>query len=490
MRLVAGGAACRRGLAWLVAIVLCLGPALTGVRAQDAPAGGPAAIASGGETVLLRDQPGYEAAALTELPDGSALDVTGEVVMAADGTAWVPIIAAGQSGYVPAGYVGAATEAAPPADATAAPAPSESAPATETAPAAAAPAPAGVAAATTTDANLRTAPSLDADVLIVLPPDTPLSVTGELENGFVPVAANGSTGWVAVDLITEGNAPAAVAPVAAPAAANTPFDATAMTDLNLRAAPDPSSAVLATVPAGSAVRTTGGPRNGYFPVEYAGQIGWVDGTALSIMGGETTAVTPPAVDITTPVPAPLPDPITATSDGAPVEAERRARGDSTGIVWPVAGGEWEVVQGYNNGTHTNRSDFAQYANSLDLARVDGETAGEPVFAPVSGSVQWVDRGSGGMLIDVGNGYGVALFHVTYDRGVARGGGVERGQRIGTISGPGGDGYQSMAHFQITVWRLNGRGQEAVPFVGANAIAGMEFPADGGANQHMGARVSP
>ena len=482
MRLVVGGAAWRRGLAWVVAIVLCLGPALAGVQAQDGAAGGAASIATGGEAVLLRDQPGYEAATLAELADGSALEVTGEVLMAADGTAWVPVVAAGQSGYVPAGSVGAATGAAPPADAAAAPA-------AEPAPDAAAPAPAGVAATTTTDANLRTAPSTEADVLTVLPPGTPLTVNGELENGFVPVSASGSSGWVAVDLIAEG-APAA-APVPEPVVdANTPFDATAMSDLNLRAAPDPASALLATVPAGTALRTTGGPQNGYFPVEHGGQIGWVDGTALSITGAETTAVTPPAVAITTPVPAPLPDPVTATDGGGSAEAERGARGANTGIVWPVSGGEWEVVQGYNNGTHTNRSSFAQYATSLDVARVDGNTAGEPVYAPISGSVRWVDRGSGGMLIDAGNGYGVALFHVTYDRSVGRGGSVERGQRIGTISGPGGDGYQSMAHFQITVWEFVGGGHVATPFVGPNDIAGMEFPDDGRANQHMGVRVSP
>ena len=483
MRLVAGGAACRRGLAWLVALVLCFGPALVGVHAQDGSVGGTASVASGGETVLLRDQPGYDAAALAELADGSALEVTGEVVTAADGTAWVPVVVAGQSGYVPAGYVGAAFTAAPADDA-------EVPPPAEAAPEPVAAAPSGVAAATTTEANLRAAPSMEADVLAMLPPGTPLSVTGELENGFVPVTANGTTGWVAVDLIAEGTAgtaPAAPAPVAD---SNTPFDATAMTDLNLRAAPDASSAILATIPAGTALRTTGGTQNGYFPVEHAGQIGWVEGTALSITGAEATAVTPPTADVTPPGPAPLPDPVTATPDGAPAEAERRARGEGTGIVWPVAGGEWEVVQGYNNGTHTNRSDFAQYAYSLDFARVDGNTAGQPVFAPVSGTIQWVDRGSGGLLIDVGNGYGVALFHVTYDRGVARSGSVERGQRIGTVSGPGGDGYQSMAHFQITVWRLNGRGHEAVPFVGSNAIAGMEFPDTGRANQHMGATVSP
>jgi murein DD-endopeptidase MepM/ murein hydrolase activator NlpD len=175
---------------------------------------------------------------------------------------------------------------------------------------------------------------------------------------------------------------------------------------------------------------------------------------------------------------------------APAPAPVTATGQSTGIAWPISGGEWEVVQGYNNGTHTNRSGFAQYKYSLDWARVDGNTAGQPVFAPVSGTIKWVDRGSGGMLVDAGNGYGVAVFHVTIDRGLTRGGSVERGQQIGTISGPGGEGYMSMPHIDITVWQLNGRGHEAVPFTGPNAIGGQEFPDNGGANQHMGATVTP
>jgi len=95
-----------------------------------------------------------------------------------------------------------------------------------------------------------------------------------------------------------------------------------------------------------------------------------------------------------------------------------------------------------------------------------------------------------MLVDANNGYGVAVFHVTLDRDMARGATVERGQRIGTISGPGGEGFMSMAHIDITVWQLAGRGHEAVPFVGPNAIAGREFPDTGGANQHMGTTVTP
>ncbi|MGH2617843.1 MAG: hypothetical protein ACRDJC_21650, partial [Thermomicrobiales bacterium] len=230
----------------------------------------------------------------------------------------------------------------------------------------------------------------------------------------------------------------------------------------------------------------GGPQNGYFPVDYSGQIGWVDGASLAIEGGESTTVTPASVAVSTPPPS---DPATAATSETPEDAQRARRGESTGIIWPFAGGEWEVVQGYNNGTHTNRGGFAQYKYSLDWARVDGGTAGEPVFAPVSGTVDWTDRGSGGMLVDAGNGYGVAVFHVTIS-GFGRGDRVEQGQQIGTISGPGGDGYMSMAHIEIAAWRLTDGGHESVPFVGPNAIAGQEFPDNGGTNQHMGARVAP
>jgi len=417
MRLTDRRAAGRPGLACMLAIAFCLAPVISSVGAQEMPTGGPAAIVSAGEPVLLREQPGYDAAVLATLSNGSPLDVAGEPVTAVDGASWLPVVAAGQSGYVPAGYASAAPTAVEPAAPvpvtepvlqTAAP-PASVDPVAAPTPAVAAP-PGGSTSTTTTEANLRSGPGVDTAVLTVLAPGTPLSIDGPPENGFVPVTGNGTSGWVAAQLVGEG-ADAEVPPTAQDA--NAPSD-----------------------------------------------------------------------DVSTPVPT-APPPSTS-----PEPAPDAAAGESTGIAWPFAGGEWEVVQGYNTGTHTNRSDFAQYKYSLDWAKVEGDTAGEPVFAPVSGTVQWVDRGSGGMLVDAGNSYGVAVFHVTLDRDLAPGETVGQGQRIGTISGPGGEGYMSMAHIDITVWRLSGRGHESVPFVGPNAIAGREFPDSGGANQHMGATVTP
>jgi len=416
MRLINRRAAARYGLASMVAITLCLVPVITDVRAQESPTGGQAAIASSGEPVLLREQPGYDAAALATLSEGTGLDVAGEPVTAADGTSWLPVVAAGQNGYVPAGFVSAAPAALEPAAGpVAAPEPAPviaAAPPVSAepvaAPVAAGAVPAtGALGATTTEANLRSGPSVDTAVLTVLPSGMSLSIDGPAQNGFFPVTGGGTSGWIAAELLSGGTAVA------------TPPDANALTGN---------------------------------------------------------------------VPAPLPN--TASPPTSAEPAPEASRAESTGIAWPMAGGEWEVVQGYNNGTHTNRSDFAQYKYSLDWARVDGDTAGQPVFAPVSGTVQWVDRGSGGMLVDAGNGYGVAVFHVTLDRDLAGGETVARGQRIGTISGPGGDGFMSMAHVDITVWRLSGRSHESVPFIGPNTLAGHEFPDAGGANQHMGATVTP
>jgi hypothetical protein len=276
-----------------------------------------------------------------------------------------------------------------------------------------APAAPGGLATTSTDANLRLGPSVDAGVMWVLPPGATVSIDGYAENGFVPVTADGSSGWIAAELLVAGGAPAAELPE--PAIAPDPLA-------------DPEAAALELAQRGRNKNRDKSKRD-----------------------------PPPS--------------------------------SSTGIAWPMTGGEWEVVQGYNTGTHSNRSGFAQYKYSLDWARVDGKTAGQSVVAPVSGTVQWVDRGSGGMLIDAGNGYGVAVFHVTLNGDLRSGTQVAQGQHIGQISGPGGDGFMSMEHIEIAVWQLNGGSHTSVPFTGSNAIGGQEFPDSGATNEHMGARVS-
>ena len=164
-----------------------------------------------------------------------------------------------------------------------------------------------------------------------------------------------------------------------------------------------------------------------------------------------------------------------------------------GIIWPVSGGQWTIMQGYHGSSHQNQDGLHQYAYSLDLARVDGNTAGQPVYSPVNGVVRWTDPGTGGISIDIGNGHAVAMFHVTFMGGLGAGTPVQQGQVLGEISGPGGPGYMGTPHLHFTLWASSDNGnwdRQAVPFTGQYAISGMDFPDTGGGNAHRGVQFSP
>lgn len=318
------------------------------------------------------------------------------------------------------------------------------------------PAPTG-SARVTTALNLRAGPSTADRSLTVMPAGATVSLTGQSANGFLSVSYNGTSGWAYADFLDTSGAPAPPAPAEPDPSAS--WQAVTTSALNLRSDASLSATVLVVMPAGATVTVTGGGQNGFLPVTYAGQNGWASADFLREAGD--------------PGPAPAP-------------------GGGGGIIWPVTGGTWQIIQGYNGGTHQNRSASAQYYYGLDIARVDGGTAGQAVYAPASGTVRWVDPGSGGIAIDMGNGYAVVMFHFTADSGVGRGQTVQQGQYLGSISGPGGNGYASTPHVEIDVWQTNDgvRTRTSVPFTGGNAISGMSFPDIGGSNQHNGTQFNP
>ena len=100
---------------------------------------------------------------------------------------------------------------------------------------------------------------------------------------------------------------------------------------------------------------------------------------------------------------------------------------------------------------------------------------------------------GGIVIDMGNGYAVALFHVTVDRRWTDGARIEQGDFIGTVSFPGGEGYAEFPHVHFTVWATTDGGnwsREAVPFTGQNAIDGVNYGDLGGGQQWTGTLIYP
>ncbi len=180
------------------------------------------------------------------------------------------------------------------------------------------------------------------------------------------------------------------------------------------------------------------------------------------------------------------------SETRPEAPEEPGPSDSL-LAWPVRGGEWRVLQGYNGSSHQNRSSSWQYYYSLDLVRSDGGTAGQPVYSPVSGTMRWIDEASGGGSIYMGDGLAFAFFHVVMDPSIQEGDTISQGQYLGTIAPAGQFGAGSTPHLHITIWETADGGnwsRVAIPFTGNVSIAGTSFPATSGGNQWRGFTFTP
>ena len=189
--------------------------------------------------------------------------------------------------------------------------------------------------------------------------------------------------------------------------------------------------IMGTIPAGATLTALAGPEQGFYQVQYGQQIGWVAAEYLQVSATYLQRDN--------------------RNDGSRQEGkvEGSAPADNAdlgagGIIWPVSGGQWTIMQGYHGSSHQNQDSLWQYEYSLDLARVDGNTAGQPVYSPVNGVVRWTDPSTGGISIDIGNGHAVAMFHVTFKGGLEAGTPVQQGQVLGEISGPGGPGFMGTA----------------------------------------------
>ena len=202
------------------------------------------------------------------------------------GTYWTTVFGATSDGA--AAVCGGAPAPPEPADpAPAEPAPTQPTPAQPTSP----PEPDVTANATTTAAlNLRDGPSLGAAVLTVMPDGGRVAITGAAQSGFAPVAYGGLSGWASTDfLLVDGQtAPEPVAPDPGPSQGTTSVTET----LNLRAAPNTTSAILAVMPAGATLAITGTAQQGFLPVNYDGVAGWAYTAFLSTGGAVDTPAAP------------------------------------------------------------------------------------------------------------------------------------------------------------------------------------------------------
>ena len=415
------------------------------------------------DVVNLRADPSADAPVLLVLPIDSTVSRTGDIT---DGFA--PVSYEGTTGWASIAYLELGA-GAPAISTPTSPVPDLGLPA--------APDADGTAATATDLLNLRAGPSYADEVLRVLPPGAPVTITGDSTEGFLPVVYNGTPGWIdSAYLDTSAGPVAPPAPLPPPPSLSASGTATTTDTVNLRADPSLTAPVVVVLPSGATVETTGDAQDGFYPITFVDQSGWVDAAYLRFDAS----------------PAPTAEPAPAATEPA-AEAAPDAPTGGSGIIWPVSGGAWEIMQGYNGSSHQNQDSLWQYYYSLDLDRLDGDTAGQPVRSPVSGIVRWLDPATGGMSIDVGNGHAVAFFHVTVDSGFAAGDSIAQGQAVGSISGPGGPGFAGVPHIHLTLWETTDGGnwsRVAAPFVGPYAISGQEFPDTGGGNQYAGTEFTP
>jgi len=163
-------------------------------------------FASANFLVNVRSGPGTQYTILGKARSGDALDITGQL---ADGT-WLRVNFNGQEGWVLASLFNPTGDLTTAPEAVAGPSAvlrNASNGTTGTSSESTAE-PGGVFGTTTGNVNLRSVPSTQGDVLVIIPFSTDLTATGRTSNSnWVQVNYNGQTGWItsAVYSVSRGN---------------------------------------------------------------------------------------------------------------------------------------------------------------------------------------------------------------------------------------------------------------------------------------------
>ena len=144
----------------------------------------------------------------------------------------------------------------------------------------------------TTDVNVRSASSNSGKVLTVVARGQAVQVTGEKVRGWIPVAVNGTTGWIYQRFLTEES----IRPVHF-GSDPLPDTMIATVPVNVRDNSANAGKVLTVAERGQEVQVTGRPDGGWLPVSVNGKSGWIYGRYLTT-GKVAPAPSKPTVDAT------------------------------------------------------------------------------------------------------------------------------------------------------------------------------------------------
>lgn len=140
---------------------------------------------------------------------------------------------------------------------------------------------------TTADVNVRSASSNSGRVLTVAARGQSVKVTGEKVRGWVPVAVNGTSGWIYQRYLTEEN----VHPVHF-GSDPLPDTMIAAVPVNVRSDSANAGKVLTVAERGQQVQITGRPDGGWVPVSVNGKSGWIYGRYLTTGKAAATPAKP------------------------------------------------------------------------------------------------------------------------------------------------------------------------------------------------------
>jgi uncharacterized protein YgiM (DUF1202 family) len=123
-------------------------------------------------------------------------------------------------------------------------------------------------ATTVFDAEARSAPGLDAEVVAVIPSGTEVELTGEAAPGYLAINDANDVVWVPAQYLALSDRPGI-------------DTAVTVVDTELLDAPMRDAGVLGTVPEGEAVILTGATLDGYDASSYEGVGGWIQDRDLT-----------------------------------------------------------------------------------------------------------------------------------------------------------------------------------------------------------------
>lgn len=148
-----------------------------------------------------------------------------------------------------------------------------------------------ITAITIDDVNIRRGPGQNYELIENVGPGTVLTIIGEQENGYYPVDYNGEIGYAHHNFIEINESS-----VSADPGADTVLIATVIDDINIRRGPGQNYELIESLGPGAVLTIIGEEENGYYPVDYNGEVGYAHHNFIEITEQPVAVQTETIVD--------------------------------------------------------------------------------------------------------------------------------------------------------------------------------------------------